>query len=391
MADRKTIALLPPEHGRVDVLFIAGEHSGDQHAARMLREARARRPELVAAAIGGPRLGAAGAQLLFDLTARSALGFAVIAQLSFYRELISAIVQWIERHQPRTVCFVDSSGLNLRIAQELFRRGLSVKGGGATKTLYYISPQVWASRAQRRFKLAESLDALAAIFPFEPNIYADTSLKAEFVGHPFAAEDYAAPVRYDPSGPVLLLPGSRRAAVSRIFPRLIAGFVASGEARDAVVLYPSDDILAALREANPPATIKLVRVQETPSTPDPSAPAPLGASAVLTSSGTMSMHCALAGIPGAIVYRIDPLTYWLGRMLVRVKFLGIGNILLGEAMYPEYIQGAATPPALAAELRACLHDPQRQQRTAEQAARLRTLLAQPTTVSAGEWLVRQLA
>lgn len=384
MNPRSRLSLPVPVAGPVDLLIIAGEHSGDEHAARMLREAGALRPGLRVAAIGGPRLAGAGAELLYDLTSRSALGFAVIRQVSFYRDLIQAIVSWIETQRPRAVCFVDSSGLNLRIALDLFRRGISVKGGGPTKTLYYISPQIWASRAGRRFKMAQSLDALAAIFPFEPNIYADTALATEFVGHPFVAADYVAPVRYDPAGPVLLLPGSRRGAVSRIFPALLAGFAESRVTRDAVVLYPSEEILAVLRRAAPPANVQLRPVS------GGGAAGCIGASAVLTSSGTMSMHCALAGIPGAVVYRIDPLTYLLGRMLVKVKFLGIANLLLGEAMYPEYIQGAATPAALARELRACLEDPERQRRTGDQSRRLRQLLARPATVSAGEWLVRQV-
>jgi lipid-A-disaccharide synthase len=104
----------------------------------------------------------------------------------------------------------------------------------------------------------------------------------------------------------------------------------------------------------------------------------------------MSLHCALAGIPGAIAYRIDPLTYLLGRWLVKVPYLGIANLLLKEPMYPEYIQGAATPAALAAELKACLHDPARQARTAEQAARLRALLGQAAGGTAADWLVKQI-
>ena len=102
------------------------------------------------------------------------------------------------------------------------------------------------------------------------------------------------------------------------------------------------------------------------------------------------MHCALAGIPGAVVYRTDALTYLLGRMLVRVRYLGIANLLLDEPMYPEFIQGAATPAALANELRACLHDPTRVERTQRQSARLRELLMQPTGASGAEWLLRQL-
>jgi lipid-A-disaccharide synthase len=105
------------------------------------------------------------------------------------------------------------------------------------------------------------------------------------------------------------------------------------------------------------------------------------------------MHCALAGIPGAITYRTDALTYWLGRMLVKVEYLGIANLILGEPMYPEFIQGAATPESLAAELRSSLSDAARRQKTAEQATRLREALRGPmatTTAGAAEWLARQL-
>jgi lipid-A-disaccharide synthase len=104
----------------------------------------------------------------------------------------------------------------------------------------------------------------------------------------------------------------------------------------------------------------------------------------------MSLHCALAGIPGAIAYRANPVTYLLGRMVVNVERLGIANLLLGEPMYPEFIQGAATPAALAGELRASVDDPGRRARTLEQATRLRSLLAQPAAGTAAGWLARQL-
>jgi len=104
----------------------------------------------------------------------------------------------------------------------------------------------------------------------------------------------------------------------------------------------------------------------------------------------MSMHCALAGIPGAIVYKASPVTYLFGRWLVRVRHLGIANLLLQQPMYPEFIQGAATPAALAAELAACLGDPNRRQRTAHFATQLRTQLGQPAGGTASDWLARQL-
>lgn len=373
-----------PAEGAVDVLIIAGEHSGDEHAARLVREARVERPELKFAALGGPGLAAAGAQLLHDLTASSVVGLVeVLKNYSFFKALMEETLRWIGEHRPRAVLFVDYPGMNLRLAAALRERGLSVKGGGAIKTLFYISPQIWAWKAQRRFTMARDLDALAVIFPFEVACYADTTLPVEFVGHPFLADEHVPPVSYDPAGPVLLLPGSRKQAVARIFPVLLAGyaeFLRGGAGREATVLYPSDDILTVLRSAQPPAGVRLLPTGT-----------PVAASVVLTSSGTMSMHCALAGIPGAIAYRANYLTYLLGRMLVKIEYLGIANLLLKAPMYPEFIQGAATPAALAAQLRAGLDDPTRRARTAEQAAQLRALLERPTGGTAAAWVVRQLA
>jgi lipid-A-disaccharide synthase len=376
--------LPPPRGGGVDLLIVAGEHSGDEHAARMVRGFLARRPGARVAALGGPLLAEAGAQLLFDLTASSVVGYVeVLKHLSFFRALQAEILRWIEAHAPAAVCLVDYPGMNLRLAAGLRARGLSGRGGGATRVLYYISPQIWAWKADRRFEMARDLDALAVIFPFEVDCYADTALPVEFVGHPFVLEGYAPPVAYDPAGPILLLPGSRRQAVARIFPALLEGYARfrreQRDARGAIVLYPSAEVLAVLHSCSPPPEIEL-RPTGTP----------VAASAVLTSSGTMSMHCALAGIPGAIVYRTSPLTYLFARWLLRVRQIGIANLLLQRPMYPEFIQGAATPAALAAELAACLGDPLRRQRTAKFAAQLRALLGQPTGGTAAEWLARQV-
>jgi lipid-A-disaccharide synthase len=277
---------------------------------------------------------------------------------------------------------VDSSGLNLRIARGLFAAGLSAKAGGPTKALYYISPQVWASRAGRRVEMARHLDGLAVIFPFEPACYADTPLPVSFVGHPFLAPDYAAPVAFDPAGPILLLPGSRRPVVARIFPVLLEAFRRADPGRPAVTLYPSEEIRAVLEQARPPADLIMQRTG--------ASGGPVAASAVLTASGTMSLQCALAGIPGAVTYRTDALTYLLGRLLVKVKYIGIANLLLNEPMYPEFIQGAATPAALGAQLRECIDDPRRVARTQSQQARLRALLARPAAGTAADWLAAQL-
>ncbi|WP_082780749.1 lipid-A-disaccharide synthase [Cephaloticoccus primus] len=395
-SSKKTLPfrLPPPEnfsaggaggHG-CDLLVMAGEHSGDEHAARAVAALRARQPGLRICALGGPQLAAAGAQLLHDLTASSVVGFVeVLRSYSFFKTLFEEVLRWIAEYRPRAVCFVDYPGLHLRLAAALRERGLSHKGGGPVRLLYYISPQIWAWKPKRRFAMARDLDALAVIFPFEVECYADTDLPVEFVGHPFLSEGYAAPVAYDPEAPILLLPGSRRQAVARILPVLLRGLAAyearlgkqsaergavgEGEraAVEATILYPSGAVLAEIRAAGLPEHIRCV----------PTGGGALHASAVLTSSGTMSLHCALAGIPGAIAYRTNPLTYLLARYWVRLDYIGIANLLLREPMYPEFIQGAAKPAALAEQLYACRNDPARREKTAEQAARLRTLLNQP--------------
>ncbi|HVU16215.1 MAG TPA: lipid-A-disaccharide synthase [Candidatus Didemnitutus sp.] len=383
------LADLPPPHtGSVDLLVIAGEHSGDEQAARVVRDLRALQPELRICALGGPELEGAGAQMLHDLTATSVVGFVeVLKHYPFFKALFAATTRWLARHRPRAVLFVDYPGFNLRLAAEMKRRGLSRPGGGPIEALYYISPQIWAWKPRRRFSMARDLDAMAVIFPFEPGCYADTKLPVEFVGHPFLAADYAPPVQYDASGPILLLPGSRTQAVAKILPVLLAGFAeyrqSVPDAR-AVVLFPSEEIAGVARKALKqfPAIAGAVTMQSNRGN--------MPASAVLTSSGTMSLHCALAGIPGAVVYKTKTVTYWLGRMLVSVEFIGMANLLLKEPMYPEFIQGAATRKALARQLQECRENPERQSRTREQASRLRQMLGRPVSGTAAEWLARRM-
>jgi len=383
-----TVKLPAPKAGAVDLLVIAGEHSGDEHAAKVVRDLRAREPGLRICALGGPGLAAAGAQLLHDLTATSVVGFVeVLKHYPFFKALFAATVRWIAQHRPRAICFVDYPGFNLRLAAELRSRGLTRPGGGKVQALYYISPQIWAWKPRRRFTMARDLDAMAVIFPFEPASYADTKLPVEFVGHPFLAADYAAPVHDDPAGPVLLLPGSRTQAVAKIFPLLLAGFEEfrrQAPAARAVVLHPSAEVAAVARRilARWPKLADAVALRANAGG--------IGASAVLTSSGTMSLHCALAGIPGAVVYKTRTVTYWLGRMLVSVEFIGMANLLLREPMYPEFIQGAATARALARQLREATGDAARRERTRAQAAKLRDMLGQPAGGTAADWLRRRL-
>jgi lipid-A-disaccharide synthase len=374
--------VLPPHpHGKVDVLFVAGEHSGDQHAALIAGELKAAHPGWAMSALGGPALEQAGVQLLHDLTKDSVVGLVeVLKHYGDFKRLFNALLDWIEAHQPRIVVLVDYPGFNLRLAAALRKRGLSRKGGGQVLVYQYVSPQIWAWKAGRRFKMAEVLDELGVIFPFEVDCYKDTDLPVRFVGHPFVREGFTNPLHFDAAGPVLLLPGSRQQAVGRIFPVMVEAVRAyrgSGGSRQCVCLYPEEGIGGILRaelarQAVDPDLIELKHVSEG-----------TAASAVLTSSGTMSLNCALAGIPGAIVYRAHPFTVWMGRRLVKIDWLGIANLVLGREVYPEYLQGDARPDVLAAWLEKCLQDETLRLDHAAAAGELEEMLSGPgsTTVA----------
>ena len=329
---------------------------------------------------------AAGAELLFDLTHFSVVGIVeVLKHLSVFTALLARTREWIAAYRPKVVCFVDYPGFNLRLAAQLASAGLSRKAGGPTALYYYISPQIWAWKKGRRFEMAKLLDSLAVIFPFETACYADTTLPVQFTGHPFAAPGFESRLAFDPQGPVLLLPGSRQQPVSRIFPVMLAGYaeyLAAHPGKRALVLYPDEKIRVTLERLLSGAGLPEGSVTLRPASEK------AAACACLISSGTMSLSCALAGIPGAICYRAHPLTYRLGRLLVKIPHLGIANILLpGEPPYPEYLQDAAKPGVLARELADAAGNPARAAAAADAADKLRKVLSSDASHDLASWLL----
>ncbi len=375
-----------PEEGACDLLIIAGEHSGDEQASRMLKKAYELNPDLKVCAIGGKSLAAAGAQLLFDMTKFSVVGLVeVLKNYSTFKALSLAIIAWIKKYKPKNICFVDYPGFNLHLAKELKKEGISLKGGGDTKILYYVSPQIWAWKAGRRFKMAEVLDELAVIFPFEPKCYADTSLKTIFVGHPFASESHVSKIYYAPNAPLIFLPGSRKIAVSKIFPTMLETLrLLKNET--AVVPFPSrqieqilKDILAKFPDLKNRVLLRKIGGER------------IAAKAALMSSGTVSLSVCLQGIPGAIVYKANLFTYFLARMLVAVKYLGIANIILDRPAWPEFIQFDAKPEVIAKRLKDCISNEAVIAQAQADAKLLKdSLIVQGNTLSAGEWLVGAL-
>ena len=378
-----------PLSSSTDLLIIAGEHSGDEHAAKLLLDLYRIRPELTVVCLGGERLRNAGAQLLYDLTQVSVVGFVeVIKHYNSFRKLFNETLDWIERYEPKHICFVDYPGFNLRLAKELFNRSLSRKAGGTIGLSYYIGPQIWAWKAKRRFKMAQTLDQVGVIFPFEVDCYNDTDLLVEFVGHPFASEDYKHPFKFDANGAILLLPGSRVGAIKRIFPVLLEAFaIARSNSSDelrACVIYPSSRILSKLKHilSQYPDLVSVVEFKQNHGEQQ-------SARAVLMSSGTMSLAVALSGIPGVIIYRLNWISYWIGRSLIRVKSIGISNLLLKRELHPEFVQGAAKPVELAKQLLlSCEQNAVSQ--ASEGADEIMDLIKPGGSFLVAEWLAKEL-
>ena len=376
-----------PRGGEVDVLVVAGEHSGDQHAAKVVADLLRAHPHLRIAAFGGPQLRAAGAQLLFDMTTFSAVGIVeILSAYPFYRRLFGRMVAWTLQWKPKVVLLVDYPGLNLRLANELRKAGLSRSGFGDTAVIQYVSPQLWAWKPKRRFTMARDLDSVGTIFPFEPACYADTKLDAQFVGHPFAEAAHQHGLTFDPDGPVLLLPGSRPKPVRKIFPALVEAFALFRQQhpkRRALVLHTGGEVHAELYRLLAEYGDEAKGIDLRPVSEGPAA-----GCAALVSSGTMSLTVALAGIPGAVVYRANPLTWMVGRRLIagRINDLGIANILLKRQAWPEYLQGACEPTALAARLVACVAEPGPRTQALADAGELLRLLSARSGATPAEWV-----
>jgi len=366
---------------------VAGEASGDEHAARLVYDLKARQPKLRVCSLGGEKLKQAGTEPLFPLADYGVVGlFEVLKNYGFYRDVFEKTISWITATRPRCILLVDYPGFNLRLAKQLKKLGISCKGGGGITVLQYISPQLWAWKPKRRFTMAGILDALGVIFPFETMHYEDVSLPVSFVGHPFAHPSYESPVNYNSQGEILLLPGSRLQPVSRILPVFLDALEelsVDGQKVLAVLPAPSPQI-RELVESILSHRSKLKNCVRVVNRADG-----LSARVALMSSGTMSLSCAWAGIPGVIGYRAHPITYLIGKLLVRVPHLGMANLLLPqEPPNPEFLQGRATGKRLASEISKILKDEESGKKAAHSAKMLHQLLAQPKDSGVVDWLLQ---
>ena len=388
--DSSIAELLSPSDGKVDLLIIAGEHSGDELAAHMVQNLLEENPHLKIAALGGDRLKKSGVELVYNMVDHSVMGLVdVIKNYSFLKSLFDNTLSWIKEHQPRHICFVDYPGFNLRLARALKELRLSQKGGGEIGLHYYVSPQIWAWKSKRRFKMAKTLDSLGVLFPFEKECYSDTDLPVTYLGHPFAEKNYPLPVEYDPDGKILLLPGSRIKSIEMIAPIIFEAFQrisAKDSSLSAVILYPSQKVqisLEAILRSYPTLTDKVSLVKNDSTK--------LKVKGAIMSSGTISLSMALASVPGVIIYKLSQLNYWLLRTLVKVRFIGLANLILDQSIYPELLQKRAKVENIVNELTPYLNKQESIDDFMDASNLLRYKLIDDREMSASEWVLDKIS
>jgi lipid-A-disaccharide synthase len=359
-------------------MLSCGEASGDLYAGALVNALRERDPDVKPFGFGGERLRAAGADLVGDYRGISVTGLSeALAVLPRSWRLLRQLTDAATLTRPDVFVAVDFPDFNFRLLPAMRKLGIPI--------VYYVSPQVWAWRPGRLDTLRQYVDKMLVIFPFEAELYRQAGVPVEFVGHPLIdlakagrpRPELLPSVGLDPAHPVIaLLPGSRANEVRRILPRLLdaAVLAAAGVPRVQVLIAraPSlDDALfepvAATRAAGLP--IGLVEG----ATDDVLA----AADVVVTASGTATVQTALHGRPMVIVYRLSPMTYTVGRSVVRVSTYGMVNLVAGRTIVPELIQDRFTPDAVAREAISLLTDERRVETMKRDLAEMRARLGGP--------------
>jgi lipid-A-disaccharide synthase len=284
-------------------------------------------------------------------------------------------VETLQRWRPNLVILIDYPEFNLQLARKAKQLGIRV--------LYYISPQIWAWRAGRIKTIRKRVDRMVVILPFEEAIYRQAGVKVSFVGHPLLDVIKVQDQKELPRSPYMrprrdllvgLLPGSRFSELSRLMPVMLDAATILAERLPRIhfllTLAPTiqpEQIEPYLRGRDLPITVvehntyEIIQICEI----------------IVAASGTVTLETAIFGTPLVVVYKVSPLTYWLGKPLVRVKNVALANIVAGETIAPELLQHNATPERIAQEVVNVLGDPKRQQWIRQRFADVRRKLGSP--------------
>ncbi len=338
------------------VMIVAGEASGDLHGSHLIQAAAEHHPQLSFFGVGGDRMCAAGCRILFPSDELSVMGIVeVVRHLpNIFRRFRQLKRVLLEAVPPSLLILIDFPDFNLRLARVAKAAGIPV--------LYYISPKVGAWRSGRAKVIAERVDRLALIFPFELQIYAPLGVSAEYVGNPLLDEF----TQNQPQGllrsklgigadeqVIGIFPGSRNSELEHILDVLVAtAELLHAKKPAAKFLLPVAPSLSRnlleqrFSNTNLPIFIVEENIYEVATACD----------AVLTVSGTVTLQLALVGTPLAILYKVAPLSYRIGKHLIKIKYVGLPNIVAGRRIVQEFIQDAAEPTAMGDEILRLLDD-----------------------------------
>lgn len=336
-------------------MIVSGETSGELYGALLAASLKNNLPGIRVIGIGGERMGEAGVELISGIA--SAFGLAeALSSLKSVKETFARAAEALRKERPGVLVLIDYPDFNLKLAALARKNNIRI--------LYYVSPQVWAWRRNRIKKISRMVDRMAVILPFEEEIYRGTGLDCEFVGHPVLDEIHqirttsaeAKKALGLPAGKPLLslLPGSRPHELQRLLPLMLDVMrrfrQEFGEFRFCIPLAPNTDqaaykkILDRFREEgaliNKGESLRVLSASDL----------------AVIASGTATLQAAFLGVPSVVVYKLFPLTFWLGKMIVQVKHISLVNILAGGEVVKELLQQNASPEKIVAELRRILTD-----------------------------------
>jgi lipid-A-disaccharide synthase len=321
------------------LFLVAGEASGDARGAEVMQALGGSASGLEFFGLGGAQMKAIAGDHFHDWSDRAGvIGIIdVLKNYGFFKQKFNETLSEISRVQPDALILIDYPGFNLRLATAVR------KANPAQRIIYYVSPQVWAWNQRRIPKMARTIDLMICIFPFEKPLYEKSGLRTEFVGHPMI-DSLGAKMTGKPRDEnlIALLPGSRRREVKKIFPVMVQsaleilkkrpGISFGAAAPSAELQDRMQGILAALAP-HLPCTVTVGGAHDLMQS----------AAAGLVASGTATMEAAFFRLPHVVIYRAAWLTFFLGRKLVKVQWLGMANILAGREIVPEFLQEKALP------------------------------------------------
>lgn len=335
---------------------MAGEASGDVLGGRLITALRRQRPDLAFRGIGGARMTEQGLDTLFPMRELAVMGLVeILPRIRSLARRLDLAVADITRTRPDLVVTIDSPGFALRLLKRI--------GGLGIPRVHYVAPQVWAWREHRVREYPGLWERLLCLLPFEPAFFLRHGLEARFVGHPVlqSGADTGDAARFrtthglDPAAPVLvLMPGSRRSEVPRLLPVFgrTLSLLAARTPGLVPVVVASPVVAETVLRATRRWPIQPIIVTELTDKHDAFA----AAGAALTKSGTSTLELALAGVPMAVTYRVNPLTAAIARRLIRVPHVAMVNLLAGRQLVPELLQQDCRPDRLAKTVETLLTD-----------------------------------